>query len=150
MDFFVEQTIHAAPEDVARIMFDPDREDEWIDKGGQPEWLTPPPLAVGSRLRHQAGVHGWKLSYVSEVKALDPGRRLEMEVVEGSDHGHIIYQIAPTSGGVIASIHVRDEAIARIPHSVWARKDQAKENLHSLARAVQRAQAEEPPAQPSA
>jgi hypothetical protein len=138
MDFFVEQTIHAAPEEVAAIMFDPASEGEWVAKGTTAELLTPGPLAVGSRVRHEAGVHGWKISFVTEVTALDPGRRLEMQVVEGSDHGVITYQVAPTAGGAIASIHVRDEAMARIPHSVWARKDQAKENLASLATLIQR------------
>ncbi len=138
MDFFVEQTIHASPEDVAGIMFDPEREGEWVAKGERAERLTPGPLAVGSRVRHEAGVHGWKASFVTEVRTFDPGRRLEMEVVEGSDHGVIIYQIAPTAGGCIASIHVRDETMARIPHSVWARKDQAKHNLQRLAHEVTR------------
>jgi uncharacterized protein YndB with AHSA1/START domain len=136
MDFFVEQTIHAAPEDVARIMFDPEREGEWTAKGARAEKLTPGPLAVGSRVRHEAGVHGWKVSFVTEVKAFDPDRRLEMEVVDSPDHGRIIYQVAPTAGGAIAAIHVHDEGLARMPHSVWARKQQALENLSHLAAAV--------------
>jgi hypothetical protein len=133
MDFFVEQTIHASPEAVAEVMFDPDREDEWISKGVKAERLTPGPLAVGSRVRHEAGVHGWKVAFITEVTSIEPGRRLEMQVVEGSEHGRIIYQVAPTAGGAIASIHVHDEGMARLPHSVWARKDQAKENLKHLA-----------------
>lgn len=136
MDFFVEQTIHASPEDVAKIMFDPDREGEWIAKGAKAEKLTPGPLEVGSRVRHEAGVHGWKVSFVTEVKSFDPGRRLEMEVVEGSEHGRIIYQVAPTAGGAIATIHVHDEGMARFPHSVWARKQQAQQNLSHLAEFV--------------
>jgi hypothetical protein len=141
MDFFVEQTIHAAPEEVAKIMFDPAREGEWVDKAGQAQVLTTGPLRVGSRVRHEAGVHGWKISFITEVKSLEPDRKLEMEVVEGSEQGRIIYQIAPTAGGSIASIHVHDEGMARIPHSVWARKDQAKENLHNLATVISRAHA---------
>ena len=136
MHIFVEHTIYASPEDVAAVMFDPDREGEWVAKGGKAERLTPGPLAVGSRVRHDVGVLGWQLSFVTQVKALDPGRKLEMEIVEGSDHGAIIYQVVPTSGGAIASIHVEDESMARMPHSVWARKKQAEENLAHLARAV--------------
>lgn len=138
MDFFVEQTIHASPEDVAAIMFDPTRDGEWVAKGGGAEVLTPGPLGVGARVRHEAGVHGWKMSFVTEVKALEPSRRLEMEIVEGPEHGVIVYQIAPTAGGCIASIHVKDDGMARFPHSVWARKDQAKENLHHLAQTIAR------------
>ena len=141
MDFLVEHTIHAAPEDVAKIMLDPDREGEWMSKGGKAERLTPGPLEVGSRVRHDAGILGWKVSFVTSVKALDPGHSLTMEVVDAKDHGVIVYRVAPTAGGTIASIHVTDEAMARIPHSVWARKQQAQANLEQLALAVHRAQA---------
>lgn len=140
MDFFVEQTIHAAPEAVAAIMFDPDRDGEWMEWGGQAEHLTPGPLRVGSRLRHKAGVIGWPVSFVVEVKAYDPGRRLEMDVAAGSDHGVLIFQVAPTAGGAIASIRARDDAIARMPHTLLARKQQAQDNLAKLATAVSRAQ----------
>jgi hypothetical protein len=136
MDFFVEQTIHASPEEVAGFMFDPEREGDWMAKGAKAEVLTPGPLAVGSRVRHEAGILGWKFSFVTEVKALEPGRRLELEVVDASDHGVIIYQVAPTAGGSIASIHVHDASMARMPHSVWARKQQAQENLHHLATTI--------------
>jgi uncharacterized protein YndB with AHSA1/START domain len=141
MEFFVEKTIHAAPEEVAAVMFDPAREGEWMAKGAKAEFLTPGPLAVGSRVHHEAGIHGWKMSFITEVKALDPGRRLEMEIVENSDHGVIIYIVSPTAGGSIATILVRDEGMARIPHSVWARKQQAQENLAHLATLISRAHA---------
>ena len=139
MEFFVEQTIHAAPEEVAKIMFDPEREGDWVTKA-QAEPLTPKPLAVGSRTRHAAGVHGWKTSFVTEVKSFDPDRRLEMEV-EGPEHATIVYNVAPTAGGCIASIHVRDDHLVRLPHSVRARKQQAQESLHNLAKAATRTHA---------
>ena len=141
MDFYVEHTIHASPEDVAAIMFNPDREGEWTDKGGGVEHLTPGPLAVGSRVRHKAGVLGWEFSFTTEVKAFDPLHRLEVEIVGAPDHDVIIYQIAPTAGGCIASIHVRDQAMKRLPQSVWARKKQAQDNLTHLAAAVAKARA---------
>ncbi len=136
MHIFVEHTIYASPDDVAAIMFDPDREGEWIAKGGKAERLTPGDLAVGSRVRHDVGVLGWQFSFVTEVTALDPGRTLEMKTVDTPDQGAIIYQVVETSGGAIASIHVEDESMVRFPHSVWARKKQAEENLAHLARAV--------------
>src|SRR5262249_29784732 len=136
MDFFVEQTIHAAPEDVAKVMFDPAREPEWVDKANKAELLTTGPLRIGSRVRHEAGGHGWKPSFITEVKEFEPDRKLVMDVAYGTENGQIIYQVAPTAGGSIASIHVHDEGMARMPHSVWARKDQAKDNLHKLAQAV--------------
>ena len=136
MHIFVEHTIYASPDDVAAIMFDPDREGEWIAKGGKAERLTPGALGVGSQVRHDVGVLGWQFSFVTEVTALDPGRTLEMKTVDTADQGAIIYQVVETSGGAIASIQVEDESMARFPHSVWARKKQAEENLAHLARAV--------------
>lgn len=137
MDFYIEKTIHAAPDAVARIMFDPDRESEWMAKAGVAERLTPGPLAVGSQVRHTAGVHGWPVSFVTEVRSYDPDRRLEMEVVgANSRHGEIIYQVTPTSGGAIATIHVRDDEKGPHPVSNWARKQQAEENLARLASLV--------------
>ncbi|CAN7580566.1 hypothetical protein LJR219_004271 [Phenylobacterium sp. LjRoot219] len=52
MEFHVEQTIHAAPADVAQSMFDPDLEDRWT--GGKAEKLTPEPIGVGARVRTAA------------------------------------------------------------------------------------------------
>lgn len=135
MDFYIEHTIFAAPDQVAEIMFDPAREGEWMAKGGQAELLTPAPLAVGSRVKHTASVHGWPISFMTEVTAFEPGRRLEMEIV-GSRQGMIIYQVAPTAGGAIATLHVRDDETAPHPVSSWARKQQAQENLSRLASAV--------------
>ena len=122
-------------------MFDPCREGEWMEKGGEAERLTPGPFGVGARVRHQAGVLGWKMSFDTVVTAFEPGRRLEMEVVADHDHGVLIFQVSPTAGGAIASIHARDDAIARLPHTLWARKQQAQENLERLATAVTRAHA---------
>jgi hypothetical protein len=118
MDFYIEHTIFAAPEQVAAIMFDPAREGEWMAKGGTAEILTPGPLAVGSRVQHTASVHGW-----------------QMEIV-GSRQGVIIYQVSPTAGGSIATLHVRDDEVAPHPVSAWARKQQAQENLANLASVV--------------
>lgn len=136
MDFYIERTIHAAPQVVAKIMFDPDREADWMAKGGTAERLTPGPLAVGSKVRHSAGVHGWTVSFVTEVTAIEPDSRLEMEIVEPGRHGVIIYQIAPTAGGCIATIHVKDDEKGPHPLSEWARKQQAEENLTQLASVV--------------
>jgi hypothetical protein len=139
MDFYIDQTIHAAPDEVAHVMFDPDRETDWMAKTGLAERLTPGPLAVGSRVQHTAGVHGWPVSFVTEVKAIAPDR-LEMEVVGPSRRGVIIYQVAPTAGGAIATIHVRDDEVGPHPVSAWARKQQAQENLARLATLLTRTQ----------
>lgn len=143
MDFYIDQTIHASPEDVARVMFDPDREAEWMANAGPAERLTPGPFAVGSQVKHTAGVHSWPVSFVTEVTAFEPDRRLEMEIVgpSRSRHGVIIYQVVPTAGGAIATIHVRDDEVGPHPISGWARKQQAQENLAGLPAAIARLRA---------
>lgn len=136
MDFYIEQTIHAAPEEVARVMFDPAREAEWMAHAATAEQLTPGPLGVGSRIQHSAGVHGWPVSFVTEVRSFDPDRRLEMEVVDSARGGTIVYQVVPTAGGSIATVHVHDDEHGPRPVSTWARKQQAQQNLHRLANLV--------------
>ncbi|MDB5447691.1 MAG: hypothetical protein JWQ97_3008, partial [Phenylobacterium sp.] len=72
MEFHVEQVIHSSPTEVARIMFDPDLEEKWVNKAGKAEKLTPGPIAVGSRVRHDAAVLGLRGPFVTEVTELDP------------------------------------------------------------------------------
>src|ERR1700742_2612182 len=108
MEFLVEKVIHASTDDVARIMFDPALEDQWGENAGKAEVLTPGPLAVGSRVRHQGSVAGLAQTYVTEVTAFDPGRRLEMNIVEGPARGQLVYTVSPTAGGAIASVYVDD------------------------------------------
>lgn len=136
MEFVVEQVIHAAPADVARIMFDPDQEDRWVEKNGRAEKLTPGPISVGTRVRHDAGLLGLRSSFITEVTELDPERRLAMEIVEGPERGLVTYQVAPTSGGSIASVHVLNHPKLPIPLAPWARKHHIQENLHRLERLV--------------
>lgn len=136
MEFQVEQVIHSAPAEVARIMFDPDLEEKWIDKAGRAERLTPGPIGVGSRVRHEAGVLGLRDSFVTEVTEMDPERRMVMEIVEGPERGMLVYEVVPTAGGAIAAVHVRNHPKLPIPLVPWARKHHVEENLRRLANFV--------------
>jgi hypothetical protein len=136
MDFHVEQVIHAAPAEVARIMFDPDREEQWTGSPQNAEKLTPGPIAVGSRVRREPGALGLKGSFVTEVTELDPDRRMAMEVVEGSERGLLVFQVVPTAGGSIATVHVRNNPKLPIPLAPWMRKHHVEESLHRLATLV--------------
>lgn len=131
MEFHVEQTIHAAPADVAQSMFDPDLEDRWT--GGKAEKLTPEPIGVGSRVRHDGGMLGLRGTFVTEVTEFEPERRLAMEIVDGPVRGVVVYQVSATSGGAIATVHVRNNPKLPIPTLPWAHKHRVQENLHRLA-----------------
>ena len=133
MEFHVEQVIHAAPADVARTMFDPDQEERWA---GKAEKLTPGPVAVGSRIRHDPAALGLRAAFVTEVTELEPDRRLAMEIVEGPERGLVVYQVVPTAGGSIATVHVRNNPKLPIPLAPWARKQHIQENLHRLAKLI--------------
>lgn len=137
MDIVIEQVVHAAPAEVARIMFDPQVEDRWTESKDKAEVLTPGPLGIGSRVRHAAKLLGLKsASFVTEVVELEPERKLAMEIVEGPERGLVTYQVSPTAGGSIAAIHVRSHPKLPIPLVPWARKQQIQENLHRLSNLV--------------
>jgi hypothetical protein len=133
VEFNVEQVIHRAPADVARVMFDPELEDRWTETATKAEKLTPGPIGVGSRVRHESGVLGLKGPFVTEVTDFDPNGRLAMEIVDGPMRGLIIYQVAATSGGSIATIHVKNNPKLPIPSLPWAHKHHVQEDLHRLA-----------------
>src|SRR5436305_6293089 len=47
------------------------------------DWETPPPAAVGSRIRFRAQFLGRTLEYTYEVREFEPGRRFVMSTAQG-------------------------------------------------------------------
>ena len=68
---------------VAAFAGDPSNAPRWYTNIDHVEWLTPPPLAVGSRLAFRARFLGRVLEYVYEVVDHEPGRRLIMRTEHG-------------------------------------------------------------------
>jgi hypothetical protein len=134
MEYHVEQIIHAAPSEVARIMFDPEKEVHWIGNAKSVERLTPGPIGVGSRVRHEGGLLGQAISWVTEVTAYEPDRQLEMSVLEAPLPGVLIYEVRPTAGGSIAIVQTKN--FASVPGAGWALKRAAQEDLARLAALV--------------
>ena len=83
MDVVTEVEIGRPREEVAAFAADPGNATAWYKNIKAVEWETPPPVAVGSKLRFRAQFLGRRLEYVYEVRELDPGRRLVMETAEG-------------------------------------------------------------------
>ena len=85
MDVDVEtRTVIARPrQEVAALAADPDRAPEWYANIRSVEWETPPPLAVGSRLRFVAHFLGRRLAYTYEVREHVPGERFTMSTQQG-------------------------------------------------------------------
>jgi uncharacterized membrane protein len=62
---------------------DLDRTGSWYRNITSVRWLTPEPLALGSRVVFTAKFLGRRLTYTYEVGELDPGERLVMRTQEG-------------------------------------------------------------------
>src|SRR5512132_930489 len=84
IDVVTEILIRRSREDVAGFAADPANATAWYRNIKSVEWETPPPAAVGSRVRFVARFMGRTLEYTYEIRALDPGRRLVMSTSEGS------------------------------------------------------------------
>ena len=83
VDVRTEAVIHAPPETVAAVAADPDRVREWYANIERVDWLTPPPLATGTRLAFAARFLGRRIAYEYEVAELDLPRRLVMRTADG-------------------------------------------------------------------
>ena len=83
VDVVVEAVIDRPLEQVAAYAGDPSNAPEWYANIASVEWLTPPPLAVGSRLAFVASFLGRRLSYTYEVAELVPAQRLVMRTSQG-------------------------------------------------------------------
>jgi len=90
----------ACPRDeVAAYAGDPSNAPQWYANIESVSWQTPPPLAVGSKLRFVAHFLGRRLAYTYEVVALVPGERLVMRTAEGPFPMETTYTWEPLAGG---------------------------------------------------
>ena len=68
---------------VAAYAVDPDNAPRWYANIRSVRWVTPPPLAVGTRLEFVARFVGRTLTYTYEVTELVAGERMVMRTAEG-------------------------------------------------------------------
>ncbi len=83
VDVVTEIEIARPREEVAAFAADPSNATAWYKNIKAVEWDTPPPLAVGSKLRFRAQFLGRKLEYTYEVREIDPARRFVMATAQG-------------------------------------------------------------------
>jgi hypothetical protein len=83
VDVTTTEIIRRPREEVAAYAADPDNATTWYANIDRAEWVTPPPLAVGSRIAFQARFLGRRLTYTYAVREHVPGRRFVMSTDQG-------------------------------------------------------------------
>jgi uncharacterized membrane protein len=83
VDVVTETVIRRPAAQVAAYAGDPTNAPEWYENIASVEWVTPPPVAVGSRMAFVANFLGRRLAYTYEVTELVPGERLVMRTAQG-------------------------------------------------------------------
>jgi hypothetical protein len=90
---------------VAAYAADPDHATTWYANIKSVQWLTPPPLAVGSRLSFVAEFLGRPLTYTYEVREHVPGERLVMSTAQGPFPMETTYTWSDSpSGGTLMTL----------------------------------------------
>jgi uncharacterized membrane protein len=99
VDVVTEIEIARPREEVSRYASDPANVPEWYENIASVEWLTEPPLAVGSRVAFVASFLRRRLAYTYEVRDLRPGERLTMSTADGPFEMETTYAWMDASGG---------------------------------------------------
>lgn len=85
-------------EEVSGFAADPTNAPSWYANVDTVEWLTAPPVEVGSRMSFVAHVLGRELSCTYEVTELVPGEKLVMRTSEGAFPMETTYTWQPLEG----------------------------------------------------
>lgn len=83
VDVVSELVIERPLAEVASFATDPDNAPSWYENIESIDWITPPPVALGSRVAFVAHFLGRRLAYTYEVSELVQGERLVMRTSEG-------------------------------------------------------------------
>jgi hypothetical protein len=133
VDVEVSMPMRATPAAVASVMFDPDRDPEWIGGARSVERLSAEPLVPGGRTRRHGGFLGREFSWVTEVLEHVPERLLRMRFVEGPMSGEVCYRIEPIEGGSKVSIRNRGGSSFTLPGMSWILRRSVARDLERLA-----------------
>ena len=104
VDVVTEIEIRRPRAEVSRFAADPTNATAWYKNIRAIEWETPPPAAVGSRIRFSARFLGRTLEYTYEVRDLEPGRRFVMATAQGPFPMETTYTWEDAPGGATRMI----------------------------------------------
>jgi uncharacterized membrane protein len=83
VDVLSEMVIDRPCEQVAEYAADPSHAPDWYVNIASVQWLTEPPVRLGSRMAIVARFLGRRLAYTYEIVGYVPGERLVMRTAEG-------------------------------------------------------------------
>ncbi len=109
IDVSAEIDIDAAPADIAGVMFDPQREPEWISVVTGVE-LIDPELAPGARVRRTGSVLGRNLGWTTEVERVHFPHLLMLKVVDGPFRGTTRFDVQRSGTGSRVRVRTVGEA----------------------------------------
>lgn len=107
MDVQTAIDIRRPREVVASFAADPDNATAWYVNIRTVEWVTPPPLAVGSRIAFVAQFLGRRIAYTYTVREYVPGVRFVMSTQQGPFPMETTYQWEDAAGGTRMSLRNR-------------------------------------------
>src|SRR5688572_30383306 len=99
-----ETEIAAEPTDVASVMFDPQREPEWIDAIKSVE-IIDAALQPGARVKRTGRFAGYEFAWTTEVEAVQFPHRLVMRIKDAPISGTVTYEIQRSGAGSVVRIH---------------------------------------------
>jgi len=99
VDVLTEIEIARPREEVAAFACDPDNAMRWYENIKSVDWVTQPPLAVGSQIAFVASFLGSRLDYTYEVHELVPGERFVMRTEQGPFPMRTTYEFEDAPGG---------------------------------------------------
>ena len=136
MDITASKHIDAAPRELARVMFDPNRDSEWIGGAKSVDRPSGDATAIGSRVTRHGGFMGRKFSWTTEVVEHASNRLLRMHFAEGPmQGGEVTYRIEPDGTGSRVSIRNSGPGPQLMG---WFVKRSVGKDLDRLARLVER------------
>lgn len=96
-------------DEVSAFAADPSNVTAWYKNIKAVEWETPPPAAVGSKIRFRAQFLGRTLDYTYEIRELEPGRRFVMATAQGPFPMETTYSWDDTPNGTKMMLRNRGE-----------------------------------------
>lgn len=108
IDVSAEIEIAASPADIAAVMFDPQRNKEWM-KGVERVEVLDPALAPGARVRYHGEVMGKSLSWLTTVETVHFPHVLALTISEGPFVGSSRIGIQRSGNGSRVQVHSTGE-----------------------------------------